>query len=57
MQQGTAVQGLHQVMRNALVVSVVILVALGLDLTLFPKPGHRRSLRSSPLPSARNGSN
>jgi hypothetical protein len=37
MQTGGAVKGLHQVMRNALIVSAVILLALGLDLTIFPK--------------------
>jgi hypothetical protein len=36
MQAASGVQRLHQVMRNALIVSAVILAALGLDLTLFP---------------------
>ncbi|HXJ66363.1 MAG TPA: hypothetical protein VNN79_21585 [Actinomycetota bacterium] len=41
MQQGTPVKGLHQVMRNALIVSAVILLLLGLDLTLFPRSTDR----------------
>ena len=36
MQAASGVQRLHHVMRNALIVSAVILAALGLDLTLFP---------------------
>jgi len=36
MQAGVGIQRLHHVMRNALIVSAVILAALGLDLTLFP---------------------
>jgi hypothetical protein len=35
------VKGLHQVMRNALVVSAVILVSLGLDLTILPRDADR----------------
>ena len=37
MQAASGVQRLHHVMRNALIVSAVILAALGLDLTLFPE--------------------
>jgi len=41
MQPATQVKGLHQVMRNALIVSAVILVLLGLDLTILPKDTDR----------------
>src|SRR5438552_2574343 len=41
MQAGSAVKGLHQVMRNALVVSAVILATLGLDLTIAPRSTDR----------------